>query len=559
LVSVSPLQRNAALVLLLAFAVLWFGNLDYRSLVRPDEGRYAEIPREMAVTGDWLTPRLNAIKYFEKPPLQYWATAAAYEAFGEHEWTVRLWPALTGFAGVLLVALFGARLFGAAAGLYSALVLATSMGYMFVAHIATLDMGFTLFTTAAMGGFALGLAETTPAASRKRWLYIAWAAMGLAMLSKGLAGIVLPLFALGVYALAQRDIGIAWRVRPVTGLMLFLLIAAPWFVAVSIANPEFPYFFFVHEHFARYLTTVHHRYAPWWYFIPILALGMLPWVLALPGALRAAWHRPPARAFHPARYLTIYAAAIFIFFSLSDSKLPSYILPMFPALALLAGAWLAAAPERAIRRTLLFYAALGLLLLALAPLAVRFAPQGRDLPLFAAYVPWLQGAAVVMLGGAGIAWLTAHANRTRALLAIALSALVAEQAMMMGHDELAPRMSFHAMAQHVRPYLDPATKIYSVGTYEQTLPFYLKRTVTLVAFADEMAYGLEQEPQLAIPTVEQFERVWRGERDAIAVVRPDLYDKLAHEGLPMSVIARDARLVVVSRTPPTKPDGGGPS
>src|SRR5258708_10600147 len=108
----STVRTRVAAILGLVFFVVWFCNLEYRSLVRPDEGRYAEIAREMAATGDWTTPRLNGIKYFEKPPLQYWMTAAAYKAFGEHEWTARLWSALTGFAGVLMVGFAGAKLFG---------------------------------------------------------------------------------------------------------------------------------------------------------------------------------------------------------------------------------------------------------------------------------------------------------------------------------------------------------------------------------------------------------------------------------------------------------------
>ena len=125
--------RMAILVLFL-FCIVWFCNLGYRSLVRPDEGRYAEIAREMATTGDWVTPRLNAIKYFEKPPLQYWATAAAYKGFGEHEWTARLWTALTGFFGVLLVGFAGMRLFDRRTGLYSALVLASCILYAAIGH-----------------------------------------------------------------------------------------------------------------------------------------------------------------------------------------------------------------------------------------------------------------------------------------------------------------------------------------------------------------------------------------------------------------------------------------
>ena len=112
----ATISRRWLWLLLLAVAVIWFGTLEYRKLVKPDEGRYAEISREMVASGDWLTPRLNDLKYFEKPPLQYWATATAYTLFGEHQWTSRLWSALTGFAGLLLVWFAGTRLFGREAG-----------------------------------------------------------------------------------------------------------------------------------------------------------------------------------------------------------------------------------------------------------------------------------------------------------------------------------------------------------------------------------------------------------------------------------------------------------
>ena len=543
-----PLTRRAAVLVLLVFALLWFGNLDYRKLVRPDEGRYSEVPREMYVSGDWITPRLNGIKYFEKPPLQYWATAAAYEAFGEHEWTVRLWPALTGFAGVLLAYVVGAALLGPAAGLYSAVALATSMGYMFVAHIATLDMGFTLFMTVAMAGLLFGLAPHAPEHKRTRWIYAAWAGMALAVLSKGLAGIVLPLFVAGLHVLLERDFSLVKRLRPISGGALFLAIAAPWFIAVSIANPEFPWFFFVHEHFARFLTTVHKRTAPWWYFGPILLLGILPWLLGMLAAFAAAWRKKTER-YREKRFLALWAAAIFVFFSASHSKLPSYILPVFPALAVLIGMHLADAGRQVLRGDIALYFLVGLAVLILAPQAERFS-GGGDLALFAAYVPWLRAAgAVVMIGAAG-AWFSAPHRPTAAILAMGFSALVAEQALMMGHEELAPRTSFYQMAREVRPYLRPGVPFYSVGTYEQTLPFYLKRTVTLVAFEDEMAYGLQQQPRLALPDIASFERAWRRDPYALAIMPPRLYEQLLAGGLPMREIARNSRHVVATTVTP---------
>jgi 4-amino-4-deoxy-L-arabinose transferase-like glycosyltransferase len=552
--SESPLTRRALLLVVLAFAVLWFGNLDYRKLVRPDEGRYSEIPREMYVTGDWLTPRLNGIKYFEKPPLQYWATAAAYEAFGEHEWTVRLWPALTGFAAVLLIGVAGAAVFGATAGLYSSVVLASSMGYMFVAHIATLDMGFTLFMAVAMCGFLLGLSAHTPERLRPRWIYAAWAGMALAVLSKGLAGVVLPLFVVALYMLAERDFGILKRLRPLSGGLLFLAITAPWFVAVSLANPEFPSFFFIHEHFARFLTRVHKRTAPWWYFAPILALGILPWLLSLLQAFYSGLRRTASDRFRESRFLAIWAVAIFLFFSASSSKLPSYILPIFPALALIIGARLATMRSTQLRWDIAVYFVVGLAVTILAPQAERFAPDGSDIALFAAYVPWIRAAGALIIAGAACAWLCSPRRRTAAVLAIGFSALLAEQALMMGHEELAPRSSFYQMAQEIRPYLTPGVPFYSVGTYEQTLPFYLKRTVTLVAFADELAYGLAQEPQLWLPDIASFERAWRQQHYALAIMPPQLYEQLVAGGLPMREIARNRRHVVA--TTMASPGGG---
>ena len=247
-------------LLLLAFAAVWFSNLEYRKLVNPDEGRYAEIPREMVASGDWTTPRLNDIKYFEKPALQYWATATAYTLFGEHQWTARLWSALTGFFGVLMVWFTGRRLFGAAAGWYAALVLASSLLWVLIGHINTLDMGVSFFLAAAVCAFALAQHDGAQARARGRWMLAAWAALALAVLSKGLIGMVLPGAALVLYILIERDWRLLGRLRLAAGIALLLALTLPWFIAVSRANPEFFHFFFIHEHFERFLTKQHGRY-----------------------------------------------------------------------------------------------------------------------------------------------------------------------------------------------------------------------------------------------------------------------------------------------------------
>ena len=158
-------MKTTTAVLLLVFGFAWFANLGQRDLFNTDEGRYAEISREMVASGDWLTPRLNGLKYFEKPPLQYWATAAAFEAFGQSEWSARLWTALTGFLGVLSAAFAAARLFGAAAGRAAGLMLGGSLMWVFMGHGASLDMGVSFFLSLAVSAFALAQRDgASPAA-----------------------------------------------------------------------------------------------------------------------------------------------------------------------------------------------------------------------------------------------------------------------------------------------------------------------------------------------------------------------------------------------------------
>src|SRR5450755_152691 len=148
-------SRPLLAVFWLGLALLWFLPLNQPHLFDPDEGRYAEIPREMVASGDWVTPRLDGIKYFEKPALGYWATAAAFEVFGQHAWTVRLWPALSGMLGLMLTFGLGRRLYDQRAALLAVVVQASALLYVAMARIATLDMGLCLALQIAMTALAL--------------------------------------------------------------------------------------------------------------------------------------------------------------------------------------------------------------------------------------------------------------------------------------------------------------------------------------------------------------------------------------------------------------------
>lgn len=541
------MSRRCLLLLIVCLAMVWFLPLDYRKLVHPDEGRYAEIAREMAVSGDFVTPRLNGIKYFEKPPLQYWVTAGAFNLFGPGEWSARLWTALTGFIGILLTGWCAGRLFGRETGLAAAAVLAGSFLYVALGHINTLDMAVSVLMTAAL--FLFLVAEQRPAAVRphRRLILSAWALLGLAVLSKGLMGLVLPGAVLVLYALFTRQPRVILRARPMWGLGVLLLVTAPWFIAVSLANPEFPHFFFIHEHFQRFLATEHRRTAPAWYFVPVLLVGLLPWLshllAALVGGIRRVWQRNMSNG---ELGLWLWSGFIFCFFSVSNSKLPSYVLPIFPTLAVLIGYYLTIAG----RRALLFHAVgvglLGVGLWLAAPLALGLADDPATAQLYGDYLVWIRAACLLLAAGGGLAaFCYGRDRRLTGHLTLGSSGLLFASLLLLGHDTLSANSSGHKLAQALKPRLTATTPIYLINYYEQTLPFYLGRTVTLVNYLDEFEYGLQQEPEKLIRHYSDFVAVWRSPAPGIAVMTPHRFEIFAAQGVPMREIFRDARRVAV--------------
>jgi 4-amino-4-deoxy-L-arabinose transferase-like glycosyltransferase len=540
--------RRVLLALLAALALAWFCNLGYRHLVKPDEGRYAEIPREMIASGDWVTPRINGYKYFEKPPLQYWATAASLSAFGMNEWAARLWPGLTGFLGVLLVFWAGNRLFAPPAGLLGAAVTASSALYAIVGHLLTLDMALSFFMSASVFAFAVAQREPEEA-GRRRWTLLGWAAMALAVLTKGLVGVVLPAGAVAAYVLAQRDWKLLSRLYPVRGGLLFLAIAAPWFVLVSRANPEFARFFFIHEHFERFLTKEHDRYQPMWYFIPVLLIGIVPWIVALLPALRSAWRRGEAAAFDARRFLLLWCAVVFVFFSASDSKLVPYILPLFPALALLVGDYLGSAGRRALVAQSAVAAVLGIALAVAAPYATEYASDAVPASLLKGYVPWLVAAgAALAAGGVVSAAFLSRGMRVSAALSLAFGGLTLSQLALSGHESLAPSLSAYHIVQQIRNQVKPDVPFYFVETFDHTALFYLGRKVTMVANMDELADPIGRAPRDFLPDAAAFARAWEADRDAFAMFNAnDLPEFLRKYPLPMRVVAEDPRRVIVRK------------
>ncbi|WP_343549570.1 glycosyltransferase family 39 protein [Ralstonia sp.] len=541
--------RNASLWLLAAaFLAVWLGTLGYRHLIPTDEGRYAEIAREMFVSGDWVTIRYNALKYFEKPPLQMWGTALAYTLFGIGDWQARLFTALSGIVGIVFTMLAAARWWGKRTAVISGLVLVSAPLWNVGSHFNSLDMGVAGCMTMALGSLLLAQHPDATRAQQRGWMWACWASMALAVLSKGLIGVVLPGFVLVVYTLVARDRALWKRLHLVTGLIIFFAVGAPWFVLISMRNPEFAWFFFVHEHFQRFTSTVHNRNAPLWYFVPLLVAGFLPWLAQLPGAARLTMARAEtaSNGFRPTLVLGLWAVLIFAFFSISDSKLPGYIFPIIPALAILAALVLEHTSERAWRWQLRAFLALALVGLAASGYVATMSSGMYPNAVFSRFAVFL---AVAFTAGAAFTWraIRLAGRRFESVVAFACAWFLTFTAAMLGHEAFGRSMSGIDLVPAVRPWLKPDVPFYAVERLDHTMPFYLGRPTIMVQEPDELAFGVAQEPTKWVPTTEAFVARWKAGGQAVAMMGPGTYDRLTAQGVPMIVIARDARRVVVRR------------
>nr|WP_311530675.1 glycosyltransferase family 39 protein [uncultured Ralstonia sp.] len=545
--------RNASLWLLAAaFLAIWLGTLGYRHLIPTDEGRYAEIAREMFTSGDWVTIRYNALKYFEKPPLQMWGTALAYTLFGIGDWQARLFTALSGIVGIVFTMLAAARWWGKRTAVISGLVLVSAPLWNVGSHFNSLDMGVAGCMTMALGALLLAQHPDATRTQQRGWMWACWASMALAVLSKGLIGVVLPGFVLVVYTLVARDWALWKRLHLVTGLIVFLAVGAPWFVLISMRNPEFAWFFFVHEHFQRFTSTVHNRNAPLWYFVPLLVAGFLPWLAQLPGAAHLTFARGKGEArsatngFRPTLVLGLWAILIFAFFSISDSKLPGYIFPIIPALAVLSALVLERTSERAWRWQLKAFLMLALIGLAASGYVATMSSDMYPNAVFSRFAMFL---AVAFAAGAGFTWFALRLadRRFESVVAFACAWFLTFTAAMLGHEAFGRSMSGIDLVPAVKPWLKPDVPFYAVERLDHTMPFYLGRPTVMVQEPDELAFGVEQEPAKWVPTTEAFVARWKAGGQAVAMMGPGTYDRLAAQGVPMIVIARDARRVIVRR------------
>ena len=556
------------LILAVVLGIPFFQYLGSLPLIDPDEGRYAEIPREMLERGDLITPTLNYVKYFEKPPLLYWINAASLKIFGQNEFAARFPSALCGLLTVLATYIIARKLYGRRAALISALILGTSAGFVLQSRIILTDMLLTFCLTAALGSFIVASQREGRRSQPLPW-YLFYLFCALATLAKGLIGMVFPAGIIFFYLLLSRRWRLLSEMRLLPGLLLFLAVTAPWFVVVSLRNPEFARFFFIHEHFERFTSKVHGRYQPFWFFVPVLLGTMLPWSFFIPGALARAWrdrHHEETRA---GMYLLIWTTLIFLFFSKSNSKLIPYILPIFPPLAMLIGYRIDVLTDGRGRELKGAAIALGLALVVLGAAALGYArlPQSVSIlaglvpswsaPLmqFVSHAPSVSFAAGVVMGCLflfqGVGTLrTAGRNPVSMVVVLCLASFLLEI--------LVPRMIMAGITRTESPrelalkaasLSGPDTRIVTFGPM-QAVSWYTGRRVLVTGERDELDFGSRQGDQTAwFPDQQALLALWRSKGHVLVLLKRGEFEKLHPSLKPAPVIKGEAgrRLLISNR------------
>lgn len=315
-----------------------FAGLANFGLIGPDEPRYAQVAREMFSRGDWVTPTLGGQPWLEKPVLYYWEAMASYSVFGVSDWAARLPGAVSATLLVLGIFLFFRR-FRPGGQLDAALIALTSVAFVGFGRAAATDMPLaSCFGLAMLAWFAW--VET----DERRWLALFYFFSGAGVLAKGPVAVFFAVVVIGLYALWMRVPGLIWRTLWLPGIALFLLTMLPWYTAVQMRNPEFFRVFFLEHNLARFSSNLYRHEQPFWYYIPVALAGWLPWTAlvatSLVTAVRAVFRRDgdgdgtsTGDTFTP--FLVVWTLVPIVFFSLSHSKLPGYILPAMPAGAML--------------------------------------------------------------------------------------------------------------------------------------------------------------------------------------------------------------------------------
>jgi len=492
------------IVLFFVPLLLYLGLLGALPLMEPDEARYSLIPAAMNATGNYVTPQIKNTIYLEKPPLACWATAISFKIFGENDFSARLFAALCAWGCIALVYFIGRRWRDEKTGLYAAAVLTISTFHFTLGRINILDMPLTFFMCLSIWLGYLALQEK----SKKYLFYLFYLACALTFLTKGLIGLMLPF---GILIIWLGWMG-RWRdilrlISPV-GIIIFAAVVCPWLILAQKENSDFLWFFFVQEHFLRYTTSMHGKGEPFYFYLPVILAGTIPWSFYL---IRAYPRRHiTGYLFNKEdnRLLAVWFLLILAFYTLSSSKLPTYIAPVFLPLALFAGSVFrhfaeCEAAENSRLRSIIYYIALVgqslLVIVALLapPLLKKYSDAEKGLVVMISDNWWY----LIIPSLVAVLLMTFLPDLIRRRLkqgwfaaVYMLSALFLGGILFPLNDFLAPYRSAHVAKDAIAEYLPAGQDLYQYRINFYGIDFYNKIRTPIVEDFGELGSGIAKLP-----------------------------------------------------------------
>lgn len=497
---------------LIAAAVLLLWNLNYATVWNPDEGRYISASLEMIAPldgspPDWVVPHLNTIPRLNKPPLVYWSAAALFKVLGINVTAARLASALAAIAVSLLLFLLGQRMFNKQAGVLAAVTWATCVLPFTMGRMLSTDMQLAFSITLALTGLYLALIveaprQIRPASTSRLWFIVAAIGLGLALLSKGPVGVALPLLIAFTWMLSvagRRTFRVPIVIGVLTSLTIAVLLALPWYVAINRVEPQFLMRFLWGENVGRLTgAKFYHNPKPFWFYIPVVMIAALPWTAFLWPALRRlfddfkARRTADAQASQARLFLWIWAVAVIGLFSLSSTKLITYILPALPPLALLiAQTFFAPREDKAhalAMRRATTVTALSLLFLGIAISLLFLHPKllADKIMARADTTPFALGMSAILIVGAFALLRYRQAARILPLTGGALFIILTS---FMGRFALYEDPS--PMIERLLPYMESDSEILQFKTFQPSVMYYTRRPSVIVDFANRS--GLDEE------------------------------------------------------------------
>ncbi|MGH7855338.1 MAG: glycosyltransferase family 39 protein [Candidatus Binatia bacterium] len=560
------------LLLWVGIVAALFYQLGAAALFEPDEGRNAEKAREILVLNDWVTPHENFHPVLDKPIFFYWMIAMAFQFFGVSEWAARLPSVLAALGCLALVYRFAHARWGRWTALWSILILLTCVEFFVLARVVIFDMLLTFFLTLALcASYEAMHAENDK--RRRIWSLAMCLGLGAATLLKGLVGVVVPGMVIIGYLLASKQWKALRSVDVVAGALLFLAIVLPWYLMAEWRNPGYLQYYLWEEHFGRFVTNEFDRAEPWYYFIGIGVIGFLPWSLLLPLFARHAYKNGWQRKFDDkSLYLIGWAVLPFLFFSISKSKLPHYILPIFPALAMLTAAAMVRVYQEApgkmrfalsltwwVQIICSTYFLLGWLFPEILPHQIRFAVGA--MPYFIWIYAALTAAIFVYMTKRNPAGQPRSQRRLYVVQSLSLCFFLVLVVKMM--ILISPERSAKAIAEATLPKLASATQVVQYDTYLAGLAFYLQsqRPVWLITrdgkertlLGNYYAIGKQEDPTTlwgqAIFNLQEFHEHWKTTNQPLLIILKDknLRRFAANLGASPSKLASVDEYILVSK------------